>query len=815
MKRKTIMLALALPWLITNLIAQTNQITDNAQIKGSIVNFSQSPVPYATVILMNVDSSFLTGEISDNEGGFTFKNLKLGQYLIKAEHIEYSAQYTSIVDLDKGSNIILPTIILKPGSVNLEEVIVTGKKAMIEVKADKIVFNVASTPSASGTNGLDLMRRAPGVSLDMDNNINLLGKGGVQIYINGRPSRLSGSDLANMLQSVSSDNIETIEIITNPSSKYDAEGTAGIINIVMKNNIPTGINGSLISNISKGRYYRISNGMTLNYGGKKLKTSLNVTRMDNDQPDDLIDIKDQAGFLIDQQTYELKKAKAYNLGFGIEYQLAKNQIFNFNVGAIFNRNDNDLNSNTDIYQPKSTLKEVLVSQTIFDQNTTNYNFGLGYRWDISKTQNLSADISRGTFKNRSMTDQPNTYFGPNRATVLSVQNTAFDTDTDIDILSAKLDYEQSWEKVTLSIGGKYSEVNTTNDFVFFNIQGALPKLDSIRSNLFTYSEKVTAAYSSLDVSLSKTLSFNAGFRVENTNSRGQLISTLSINDKNVPRNYTNFFPNIGFSFNDQKTHALSLSLGRRITRPNYQDLNPFISPLSQLLAWQGNPFLRPNYIMNYQATYSFMQKLTITNSYSVTKDFFASIFEIVGENGNRIIPRNMERATNYGVAISYPQTITKDWDFIAFLNGNRNTYKGNLEGTEIDLTGTFFNVRIQNNIKLPLGITMDMSYFQESGFIWRGSINVKGNKDLSFGLRKEFFDKNLQIRITGADILKTTNQYFYNGFYGGIQLDGVREFDSQRFGIGATWKFGNQSIKTKKKSTSGMDEELNRLQTAE
>lgn len=659
------------------------------------------------------------------------------------------------------------------------------------------------------------MRRAPGVSLDMDNNINLLGKGGVQIYINGRPSRLSGSDLANMLQSVSSDNIETIEIITNPSSKYDAEGTAGIINIVMKNNIPTGINGSLISNISKGRYYRISNGMTLNYGGKKLKTSLNVTRMDNDQPDDLIDIKDQAGFLIDQQTYELKKAKAYNLGFGIEYQLTKNQIFNFNAGAIFNRNDNDLNSNTDIYQPKSTLKEVLVSQTIFDQNTTNYNFGLGYRWDISKTQNLSADISRGTFKNRSMTDQPNTYFGPNRATVLSVQNTAFDTDTDIDILSAKLDYEQSWEKVTLSIGGKYSEVNTTNDFVFFNIQGALPKLDSIRSNLFTYSEKVTAAYSSLDVSLSKTLSFNAGFRVENTNSRGQLISTLSINDKNVPRNYTNFFPNIGFSFNDQKTHALSLSLGRRITRPNYQDLNPFISPLSQLLAWQGNPFLRPNYIMNYQATYSFMQKLTITNSYSVTKDFFASIFEIVGENGNRIIPRNMERATNYGVAISYPQTITKDWDFIAFLNGNRNTYKGNLEGTEIDLTGTFFNVRIQNNIKLPLGITMDMSYFQESGFVWRGSINVKGNKDLSFGLRKEFFDKNLQIRITGADILKTTNQYFYNGFYGGIQLDGVREFDSQRFGIGATWKFGNQSIKTKKKSTSGMDEELNRLQTAE
>jgi iron complex outermembrane recepter protein len=373
--------------------------------------------------------------------------------------------------------------------------------------------------------------------------------------------------------------------------------------------------------------------------------------------------------------------------------------------------------------------------------------------------------------------------------------------------------KKSWDKISFSAGGKFSHISTDNNFSFYNIFNDGPKLDITKSNDFTYTENVLALYSIVNARLGKLFTMNAGLRMENTSSRGRLISDLPIDDKDVPRNYTNFFPNVGISYNDQKNHSWSISIGRRITRPSYQDLNPFESPLNQLSIRKGNPFLKPNYIMNYQLSYAFRQKLTITNTYSITKDFFATIFEKSGEKGNILIPRNMEKATNYGLSVSYPLEVTKFWDFIAFLNGSYQTFNGNLEGTIIDLEITNYNFRIQNNLKLPLGISMDVSYNKGSDWIWRGSVRIKGNQGLSFGLRKEFFNKNLQIRITGSDILRSDSDYFYAGDYGGIVTDGVRTFDNQRFGLGATLKFGNQKAKVRSKTKSALDDELNRLQS--
>jgi iron complex outermembrane recepter protein len=302
--------------------------------------------------------------------------------------------------------------------------------------------------------------------------------------------------------------------------------------------------------------------------------------------------------------------------------------------------------------------------------------------------------------------------------------------------------------------------------------------------------------------------------LENTSSRGRLFSTIPVNDKDVLREYLDYFPNVGLSFSGHKTHAWSVSVGRRITRPNYQDLNPFESPLSQLVTWKGNPFLRPNYIMNYQLSYAYKQKLTVTNTYSITRDFFATIFEIVGENGNLLIPRNMQKTRTFSASVSYPQEVTDFWEFIVFLDGAYRTFNGDLEGTVIDIAVTTYNFRMQNSLKLPGDILMDLSYSKSSDWIWRGSVRVRGNHSLNVGIRKEFFDKRLQIRITGNDILRTNSDYFYHGDYGGILVDGVRTFDNHRFGMGATWKFGDQKIKSRAK-TNALDEELNRLQTSQ
>lgn len=337
----------------------------------------------------------------------------------------------------------------------------------------------------------------------------------------------------------------------------------------------------------------------------------------------------------------------------------------------------------------------------------------------------------------------------------------------------------------------------------------MPDFD--RSNDFTYTEQVAAAYAILDAKLGEFFKLSAGLRVENTDSRGRLMSMQEIDDTDVSRNYTDLFPNVGLSFDDGEAHSLSLSVGRRITRPNYQNLNPFEQPLSELTAWKGNPFLRPKYIMNYQAVYAFRQKLTVTGQYSETEDFFATIFEITGNDRNVIIPYNLGRVKRFSISASYPLEVTKFWEFTTFVDGGRSTYRGNLEGTEIDLGQTTWSVRMQNNFKLPWGISMDLTYERWSDWIWRGSVWVRGNQEVNVGLRKDFLDKRLQVRLTGSDIFRTTNDYFYNGNYGGIEIDGVRSFDSQRFGASATWKFGNQKVKAAKRSRGAMAAELRRL----
>jgi iron complex outermembrane recepter protein len=784
------------------------------QVQGRITDPEGAPLPFATVLLLTAaDSSFVAGETAGEGGSFTFAQLAPGEYVCQASMVGFSSFQSAVFRLkDQPGEMSLGDIALSAGA-DLAEVEVTARKALIEVRPDMLVFNVSASPSASGVNGLDLLRKAPGVNVDMDDNISLLGKEGVQIHINGIPTRLSGADLATLLQNMSSDNIEAIEIVSNPSARHDAEGNAGIINLRLKKNPALGFNGNLIASFSQGDYGRYSNGLSLNYGGERIRASLELTRSEEIHLDNFLDTKNQNGFALDLDSDEVRRRTGYNMAFGLDARLAEKHSLGFSGRAILNQNDNALQSTTDIaILGAPEQDQLLESQTLLNQSFRNYNFNLNYNWTIGPNSNFSSDFSFGRFNTRGYTRQPNTFFTPDRTMVLGVSNSEFNADTYIDMWSAKADYEKSWDRLKFSTGGKFAYIATDNGFAFFNVGANGPVPDFSRSNDFTYTEQVSAGYAVLDAKLSQYLTLNAGFRVENTASRGRLFSMQETDDADVIRNYTDLFPNVGLSFNDNKTHSLSLNVGRRISRPNYQNLNPFESPLSKLTAWKGNPFLRPNYIMNYQATYAFRQKLTITQQYSVTRDFFATIFEISGDNSNVIIPYNMDRATRYSVSVSYPQEVNKFWEFTAFLDGGRSTFKGNLEGTDIDLGQTTWSVRVQNNLKLPWGVLLDISYERYSDWIWRGSIRVRGNQSLDFGLRKDFLDKRLQVRVTGADVLRTNSDYFYNGAYGGIEIDGVRSFDNRRFGAGATWKFGNQKVKAAKRSKGAMEEELRRLQ---
>ena len=782
------------------------------QIQGSVYSSDNEPAMFSTVMLLDQDSVLIGGALTKEDGSFIIEKVAPGNYSIQVKNMGFHTYTSKKLSIASNENLSLDKITLIPSTTQLDEAVVTAQKAMVEIRADKIVYNVASSPNASGNNGLELIGKAPGIIVDMDKNIILQGKSGVLIYINGRPTRLSGNDLTNFLESLRSENIESMEIITNPSSKYDAEGTAGVINIVLKKNTSLGFNGNTTGSFSQGTFSRSSVGTSLNYSGDKINLFTALSVSDNTWQTDFDETTYQSGFLLDKHSKSANNTKAINFSGGMDYTINKEQSVSIDGRVLLNKRDNVLRSNTGVFDTTDLVNgEILRAAALDKMPSENYILNANYRNAFSETSNLSADLSFGKYSSKKNTLQPNDYVNAVDGAILRTLNKEYDANTQIDLWSVKVDYEKKFKKITLSSGAKYSYITTGNQLAFYNVENGLPVFDNTKSNDFNYLEKVAAVYFILNVNPTDKLMINAGLRMENTSSLGLLESEIQTDNNRVSRNYLDYFPNLGISFDDKKNNALSISYGRRITRPNYQDLNPFESRASELSAWKGNPFLKPNYIDNYQISYSFKRKLVISNTYSVTHDFFATIFEISQQKGNVLIPRNMQKATNNGLSVSYPLRVIKWWDLSSFFNYNFETYKGDLNGTKIDLKASTYNFRLQNNIQLPKAVTMELTYYLNSPWIWRGSVNVEGYSGLSIGFKKEFLDKKLLVQLTDNDILNTSSDYHYKSNYGGMIVDGVIRFDNQRAGISATYKFGNQKAKTRKKGKSAIDDELNRI----
>ncbi len=787
---------------------QSNQV----QLKGFIYGPDKEPSQFSTVVLMNKDSVFMKGTLSSNDGSFLFEKMQPGSYFIMVRNIEFNTFISKPIHLGSNDIVSLDTIKLETKVTGLEEIVIKGEKSLLEVHPDKMVYNVSGSVNASGNNGLELLSKTPGVMVDLDKNIALQGKAGVQIYINGRPSRLSGSDLTNMLEGMQSDNIESIDIITNPSAKYEAEGSGGIIDIKLKRNNTSGFNGNIIGSYAKGTFSSSSLGSSINYNGPKINIYGNVNLSDDIGQTDFVQTTDRQKFILDFDSKSKSYRKGINISGGMDYKINSESTFGLDAKALINKRTGELESDTRIQDiSQVTPTEILNSKVLDDNPSENYNMNMFYSFVPNGSSNFSADLSLGKYSTLKSTDQPNIYFNEMRNEILRTVNSTYDAQTDISLMSAKIDYEKRVNKLSFASGAKYSYISTSNNLEFFNIINNRPVEDINRSNHFTYLEKVAAAYFTFSAKLSEKTSVNTGLRVENTSSLGELESAVPSNDDVVARNYTSWFPNVSFSFDDQKTHALSLSVGRRITRPNYQDLNPFESKLSELSAWKGNPFLNPNYISNYQITYSLKRKLVISNNYSITRDFFATIFEVVDDKSTVLIPRNMERVINNGLSASYSFRPTDWWNFTSFLIYNYAKYDGDLNGTVLDLESNIFNIRLQNSFKLPEGITMELGYYASSPWIWRGSVYVQKFHRFDLGLKREFMKSKLLVQVTANDLLNTSSDFHYNSDYGGMIVDGVISFDNRRFGINATYKFGNQNLKGSSRKKSAIDDELKRI----
>ncbi|MEN0050108.1 MAG: TonB-dependent receptor, partial [Bacteroidota bacterium] len=458
------------------LLAQTGKIS------GNILS-AEGPLPFTNVILKNAaDSSIAKAEITDEQGAYVFSSIVFGQYFMETSFVGMQDYRSAVFELNQSSFRIQP-IILEDASTELGEVTVTAKRPMIEVLADKTVFNVENTLSSTGTDAFELLRKAPGVIIDNNDNLILEGKTGVQIYINNKLSPLTGEDLSNYLRSLQASDITAIEIITQPSSKYDAAGNAGIINIRLKKDKRLGTNGTLAAGVANGRNTRYNSSISFN--NRTQQGNLFGTYSNNmgDTWSFIYLDRIQQGVRYDSETETLRDQNTNNVKVG--YDFFPNSKHTFGVlfnGNFYNSEVSGVTNTPIIPLAAGEAEQILIANN--ESSNENYNIlaNANYRFADTSGHELLVDVDYGRYNRERISFQPNNYIDAITTATIFERNFRMNTPIDIDIFTAKADYSQPLFGGTFGIGAKYSTVRTNNIFQFYDVLENQDILNENRSN---------------------------------------------------------------------------------------------------------------------------------------------------------------------------------------------------------------------------------------------------------------------------------------------------------------------------------------------
>ena len=803
MKTKTVRLLVVLGIIINHYaIAQYN-------VTGTITNEQSSPIESATISLINSSNNqFIKGVITNTEGIFNIPNINNGSYIIIVSNLGYAEFRTApftIQDADKNLGVIQ----LFPETENLEEVTITAEKPIVEVLPDKTVFNVQNTLGATGISGYELLRKAPGVIIDNNDNLVVEGKTGVLIYIDDKPSVLRGQDLVNYLKTIQSSDIEAIEIITQPSSKYDAEGNAGIINIKLKRDKTLGTNGSVGSGLTYGDFARYTSSLSFNNRSKKSNFYGSYSNRFGKSFSFINLFRTQNNTIFDARTETVNDNNSNNIKLGYDYYANSKSTFGVIVSGNFSNNISDSDSRTPIIlQGTTTPDQVLVAGSDTDTQTQNLYANINYKFKDTLGHSLNVDLDYGGYNSDRTNLQPNRYFNGDETELISETINFMVTPIEITLLTAKADYEQNLWKGKLGLGVKYSNINTENEFDFFDRINGNDVLNLDRTNDFTYDERISAAYINYNRKFKKA-SLQFGLRVEHTDSDGQLFSAQQNADDRVKRNYTDLFPSGGITYQVNRKNSLALLYSRRIQRPNYQYLNPFEYKIDELSFRQGNPFLQPQYTDNIKLSHTYNYRLTTAISYSFIKDYFAQVTEALGDDQNFIITRNVANQKIINLSVSYPTKITNWWSVYYSINAYRSIF----EATDEDFLSVSQNTLSfygQNTFSLPKEFKMEISGWYSSPSIWGGTYQTQSLGSLNLALQKKFLDNKLTARLAFNDILFTT-PWKGDTQFGDLRIDGSGGSDSRQVQFNLTYNFGRKEIKASRKRKTGLEDEKKRI----
>jgi iron complex outermembrane recepter protein len=694
----------------------------------------------------------------------------------------------------------------------LQQVTVTSKRPPVQLFPDKTIVNVDATVTNTGATLLEVLEKSPGITIDRNGNISLKGKQGVLIMFDGKPSQVSGADLNNLLSGMTASQVDQIEIMDNPSAKYDASGNAGVINIKTKKNRQRGFNGNVSLALGQGRFSRTVNSVNVNhYAGKiNLFASFNINLSRNfmkmyalrkyyDEDNSTLTA------ILDQPSYLKGRAPSQNIKTGIDYFITKKTT----LGTIFNFTNfsrTTTGANEAVWKgADGNSDSAIITTNDHRDKLRSYAVNVNASHAFNATSALTADFDYLGYRIN------NNLFFNNRLQAPGGYNEDINghIPSELNIFCGKVDYTRKFSNtLKLESGWKSSHVSTNNIAEYFQTTGANTLPDFGKTNHFIYEETIHAAYGAMEMKMEK-IAFQGGLRYEYTTYNAHQLGNQARKDSSFSKRYDGLFPNMVASWQIDSLNSLSLTIGRRIDRPRFQSLNPFVFVINKYTYQSGNPYFTPQYSWNTELTHSFKNIFITSLSFSYTKDYFSQIFYQDSTGIITYTEGNLDNMKNVGLSVSTQLSPFNWWSFSFEGVVNHKMIKGFVwNNRKASLTQANFNLSNQFNFPKNWSAELSAVYILREQELQEVTYPTG---QLSVGLAKQILNNRGMVKLTARDMLYTQKMEGFTNFKQATEYFIIKR-DTRSATISFTYRFGKQ-LKTRQRTEGGAEDEMRRVNT--
>lgn len=785
---------------------------ESSRLSGQVQDSQGELLPFANVTLLEEETDrLITGAVSDEAGKFSFIAKESGNFRLSVSSIGYQTFQSPAFKLKAGEHKDFGVLKLEEEVSSLQEVTVKAVRPNVTVEADKTVVNIEGTVMAEGSTALDVIGRSPGIYVDGDGNINLNGRSGVTVMIDDRQTYMSATELATFLRAMPADNIKSIEIINNPGARFDAEGSAGLINIKLKKNNLDGIHGSLqAGSLYNGMYAPFAGG-SLNV--KKGKWTSNA-RVNYNHWANQNNLHVQRNFQVEKGVSEfvqdaVLRNRTNNLFAtgGTDYEINEKHSVGMSLQASRSINNSPGSNLTTLSNPG--VEDLTYVRSLNDSESERErvfaNFHYVGKLDTLGTK-LTSDVDYTRMTSGSHSILSNTYWMNEALENASRDRIRTINAMDYGIFTAKADFIKPFSKgKVLETGVKGSWVNSDNDLNLSRSTSDEGFVKDPNSNHFIYQENVLAAYASFKGSISPKLSYQAGLRTEYSDITGNSVTMKEVNKQN----YLDFFPSMYLQHQLSENYQIIYNANRRINRPNYRLLNPFVEYIDPLLYEQGNPYLKPEYAHNLEMTHVIKGAYQLSASYSQVRDDIQQVFmQDEATRTTTLSIDNLDKAENYNLRAMIPVEIASWWNTNNMAQVNHNKYKSLIGEAMLDVAQTSYMFRSQHNILLPADFKLEV-VGMFIGPQREGQMRINSFGWVDAGLTRSIMNDKMSITLNGTDIFRTMM------VSGNIKFDNIDTSFSQyrsNQGIRLTLRYNFSSGESfKVTNRSGSTEEQDRL----